>query len=421
MAYNQADLLHMKFTDLPISETLKDALHYMGFEHTTPIQQQAIPVILDGKDLIGCAQTGTGKTAAFLIPLLQKISDSKTDSIRALIIVPTRELALQIDEQVQALSYFTSISSITVYGGGDSSLFSVQKNAIEQGADIVIATPGRLIAHLNMGYVDLSGIEILILDEADRMLDMGFIDDINKIIKTCNPNRQTLMFSATMAPEIRKLAAGILRQPEQINLAIAKPAEGVNQIVYSVHEENKIELLEYILKTSEVTNMVVFASRKEMVDAIERKIRNLGHSVKSLHSGREQHERQERLRDFKAGNIKILVATDVLSRGIDIDGLSHVLNYDIPSDAADYVHRVGRTARADKKGTAISFVNQKDLSKLQRIERLIERTLSPLPTPAEVGDSPVQESSKDRKSRPFSKHNHQKPHSHRKSHHRKSE
>lgn len=378
----------MKFTELAISDALKEALHYMGFENTTPIQEQGIPTILNGHDLIGCAQTGTGKTAAFLIPLLEKLSKNKANHIQALILVPTRELALQIDEQVQALSYFTSISSITVYGGGDSNLFSVQKNAIEQGADIVIATPGRLIAHLNMGYVDFSNLEILILDEADRMLDMGFIDDITRIIKTCNKNRQTLMFSATMAPEIRKLADGILRQPQQINLAIAKPVAGVTQLVYKVFEPYKIALLEHILKTSDVSNMVVFASRKEMVDAIERSIKKLGYAVKSLHSGREQNERQERLRDFKAGNIKILVATDVLSRGIDIDGLSHVVNYDMPADAADYVHRVGRTARADKTGTAISFVNEKDFQKLRRIEKLIEKDLVLMETPAEIGPSP---------------------------------
>jgi superfamily II DNA/RNA helicase len=406
----------MKFTELNISDSLKEALHYMGFEQTTPIQEQAIPAILDGSDLIGCAQTGTGKTAAFLIPLLEKLSKDHPQNIRALIIVPTRELALQIDEQVQALSYFTSISSITVFGGGDSSLFSVQKNAIEQGADIIIATPGRLIAHMNMGYVDLSKIEMLILDEADRMLDMGFIDDITRIIKTCNINRQTLMFSATMAPEIRKLASGILSQPVQINLAIAKPAEGVVQQVYLVHDDNKIALLEHILSTSTVTNMIVFASKKEIVDAIERSIRKCGHPVKSLHSGREQSERQERLREFKAGKIKILVATDVLSRGIDIDGLSHVVNYDIPAEAADYVHRVGRTARADKEGTAISFVNSKDIQKLRRIERLIERQFTLLPTPTHIGESPDPDAPKALQNRdnrngnrfPFKKRNNQR-------------
>jgi superfamily II DNA/RNA helicase len=379
----------MNFNDLNISDQLVEAIGYMGFETCTPIQEQAIPTILNGKDLIGCAQTGTGKTAAFLIPLLEKLSKSDHEKVKALIIVPTRELALQIDEQVQAISYFLGVSSIPVYGGGEGGDFSQQKKAIQGGADLLIATPGRLIAHMNLGYVDLSGLEVLVLDEADRMLDMGFIDDITKIIKSTPQSRQTLMFSATMATQIRVLAKQILKQPEQINLAIAKPAAGVTQIIYNVHSGNKIALISHILKNTEIQNLIVFASRKETVDQIERQLRKDGHLARSLHSGREQNERQERLREFKAGKLKILVATDVLSRGIDIDGLSHVLNYDMPNDAADYVHRVGRTARADKKGTAISFVNQDDQLKLMNVEELIERELEKLDTPKEIGESPV--------------------------------
>lgn len=379
----------MKFSELNISSELVEAIGYMGFETCTPIQEQAIPIIQDGKDVIGCAQTGTGKTAAFLIPLLEKLSKSNHDKVKSLIIVPTRELALQIDEQVQAISYFLGVSAIPVYGGGEGGDFSQQKKAIQQGADILIATPGRFIAHMNLGYVDFSGLEMLILDEADRMLDMGFIDDITKIIKECPKERQTLMFSATMASQIRVLAKQILKQPTQINLAIAKPAEGVNQQIYLVHDANKLDLLLHILDKEEIQNMIIFASRKEKVDQIERQLARKNHSVKSLHSGREQEERKERLREFKAGNLKILVATDVLSRGIDIDGLSHVLNYDMPNDAADYVHRVGRTARADKKGTAMSFVNREDQLKLLNVEELIERSLPKNDTPKEIGETPA--------------------------------
>jgi ATP-dependent RNA helicase RhlE len=378
----------VKFNDLNISDQLLEALGYMGFETPTEIQAKAIPEILNRKDIIGCAQTGTGKTGAFLIPLLEKLSQTKGKGIRTLIVVPTRELALQIDEQVQALSYFLGVSSIPVYGGGEGASFSQQKTAIQEGADILIATPGRLIAHMNLGYVDLSHLEFLVLDEADRMLDMGFIDDITKIIKECPKDRQTLMFSATMATQIRLLAKQVLKDPVQINLAIAKPAAGIDQQVYMVYDPKKVELLNYIVEHTDVTNMIVFASRKESVDQIERQLKRSGHSVSSLHSGRTQEERQDRLREFKAGKIQILVATDVLSRGIDIDGLSHVVNFNIPNDAADYVHRIGRTARADKSGTAISFLNEEDQLKFLNIEELIERKLEKKITPEEIGPSP---------------------------------
>jgi len=378
----------MKFTELTISDSLKEAVHYMGFENCTPIQSEAIPIILENKDLIGCAQTGTGKTAAFLIPLLEKISQSTTSGTQALIVVPTRELAMQIDEQVQGIGYFAGIESIPIYGGGEGKVFAQQKKAIQSGAQILIATPGRLLAHMNLGYVDLSKLHMLILDEADRMLDMGFIDDIKKIIDSCPKKRQTLMFSATMAKPIRQLANEILHDPHQINLAIAKPAAGVTQKIYSVYDNNKPALLEHILSGEEIQNMIIFSSRKETVDAVERQLRHLKYACRALHSGREQSERQERLREFKAGKIQILVATDVLSRGIDISGLSHVLNYDMPPDPADYVHRVGRTARADKKGTAISFVNPKDQYALVQIEALIGSDLQRNDTPKEIGDTP---------------------------------
>ena len=329
----------------------------MGFVSATPIQKQAIPIILNHKDLIGCAQTGTGKTAAFLIPILEKLHNSNKKGIKVCILVPTRELAQQIDENITALSYFLSVSAISIFGGNQPELFAQQKNALQEGVDVVIATPGRLIAHMNLGYVDFSTLDILILDEADRMLEMGFIADINKIIEEMPKKRQTLLFSATMKSEIRKLAQNILVNPEQINLSVSKPAAGVTQQAYLVNDFHKIKLLEYLIQHSQITNMLIFASRKSKVDEIYKSLSRLGVDCRAIHSDKEQIERNEILRNYKAQNFKILIATDILSRGIDIEELSHVVNFDVPDDPADYVHRVGRTARADKKGAAITFIN----------------------------------------------------------------
>ena len=373
----------MDFTDFKLKDTLLESIEMMGYKAPTPIQEAAIPLIKSNKDLIGCAQTGTGKTAAFLIPIINNFLDKSTNKVRCLIIVPTRELAVQIDQQLDGFSYFCPISSISVYGGGEAESFNLQKNAIQQGADILIATPGRLLSHINLGYVDLSAIETLVLDEADRMLDMGFIDDIIAIIKKLPNQRQTLLFSATMSPKIRKFAKTILTNPEEVNLAVAKPAANIKQTCYLVYNENKIKLIEHIVNFSEVQNMIIFASRKISVDEIYRALKKLKLSVQSVHSGKDQTERNETVRLFKAGKIKIIVATDVLSRGIDIEGLSHVLNYDIPGDAADYVHRIGRTARADNKGEAISFINTDDQLKFADIEALIDNTLDKLETPKE--------------------------------------
>ena len=386
----------MEFKDFDLRAEVQEGIEAMGYKDPTPIQVQGIPTILSGRDLIGCAQTGTGKTAAFLIPLINRLSGTNSDKIRCLVIVPTRELAVQIDQQLDGFSYFCPISSISIYGGNQATNFDAQKNAIVTGADILISTPGRLIAHMNLGYVDLSTVETLILDEADRMLDMGFIDDITKIVNEMPKKRQTLMFSATMAPKIRQLAKKILNDPAQITLAVAKPVEGVRQVSYMVYNPNKIKLLAHIIKNSNVQNMIIFAARKISVDDIFYALLKQGIDVKNMHSGKDQDERNEIMRLFKAGKIKILVATDVLSRGIDVDGLSHVLNYDIPSDAADYVHRVGRTARADKSGEAISFVNEEDQIKLVAIEELIEKKIDKLDTPKEIGNSPQFEPEKNR-------------------------
>lgn len=378
----------MDFSSFNLSDEVIEGIDCMQYNSATPIQENAIPLILSRQDLIACAQTGTGKTAAFLIPLIQLLQNSSGSHIKCIILAPTRELVVQIDQNLQGLSYFAGVSSKSVYGGNQSDEFIQQKLSIQNGADIIIATPGRLIAHINLGYVKLNQVEILVLDEADRMLDMGFVGDILKINDLLVGKKQTLMFSATMATPIRKLAQQILNQPQQLNLAIAKPAEGINQMAYMVHDQNKIALLEHILANSEVKNMIVFASSKISVDNVEYRLKKLNYSVRSIHSGKEQADRNETLRLFKAGEFTILVATDIMSRGIDIDELSHVVNFDIPDDPADYVHRIGRTARAGKSGAAIAFINEKDNFKFFNIEQLIERELEKHNTPEEIGDSP---------------------------------
>lgn len=379
----------MRFDEFNLGHDVLDGIEAMRFINATPVQEQAIPIILDNKDLIACAQTGTGKTGAFLIPTVDRILDSEAGKTKCLILVPTRELAVQIDQFLEGLSYYTAISHLAVYGGNDSKGFSAQKQALIEGADIIIATPGRFLQHINLGYVDLSEVKHFILDEADRMLDMGFVGDILKISETLPKERQSLMFSATMASEIRKLATTLLKNPEQINLSIAKPAAGINQQAYMVYDENKIELLKFIIAHSEVKSMIVFASKKVSVDDIHRTLKRAEYSVKALHSGKSQQERNETMRQFKANKFSILIATDILSRGIDIDDLSHVVNYDIPDDAADYVHRIGRTARAGKNGAAISFINPKDQYKFYNIEQLIEREIEKLSVPSEIGKSPT--------------------------------
>ena len=361
----------------------------MGYTAATPIQQQAIPLILQHKDLIACAQTGTGKTGAFLIPVLNKLTEVQQHYIRTLVLVPTRELAKQIDEQLEGFSYFLPVTSIAVYGGGQGDVWDNQKNAMVNGVDVIIATPGRLISHIALGYVDLSKVEMLVLDEADKMLDMGFFDDLMKIIQTLPKERQTLMFSATMPPKIRELANKILKNPEQISLAISKPAEKIEQITYLVNDRNKIALLEYLFKEMQVESMIIFTSRKSNVGEIVRSLNKLGLKAGGINSDRTQQERESILQDFKSRRISILVATDILSRGIDIENLSHVVNYDVPQDAEDYVHRVGRTARASSNGVAITFINEKEQYLIPRIEKLIERELEKRTIPQAVGTSPA--------------------------------
>jgi len=380
----------MKFTALGLNEQLIEAIGYMGFENATPIQEQAIPEILKGRDIIGCAQTGTGKTGAFVLPILHKIAEQPTDHINTLIIVPTRELAVQIEQQIQGLSYFISVSSIAIYGGGDGKDWTEQKNALVSGTNIVVATPGKLLSHLKMGYVDFSALEHLILDEADRMLDMGFIDDLTMIFKSLPKKRQNLMFSATMAMEIRKFARTLLKNPVEINLALSKPAEGVAQSVYLCFDEQKNTLLKCILEErKEYKRIIIFSTTKERVGTIVKFLKKNNFQSSGISSNLEQEEREEVLRGFKSGRISLLVATDVMSRGIDIKEINMVINYDVPRDAEDYVHRVGRTARANTKGEAISLVNPKDMTKLAKIQKLIDLNIPVLPLPEELGEAPI--------------------------------
>lgn len=361
----------------------------MGFSKPTPIQVQAIPVILDKKDLIACAQTGTGKTAAYVLPILNNIIHSEKRHLNTVIIAPTRELAQQIDQQIEGFSYFLGVSSIPIYGGGDGATWDQQKRAMEGGVDIIIATPGRLIAQIAMGTINFDHVEHLVLDEADRMLDMGFYDDILRIIKVLPVNRQTLLFSATMPPKIRALANRILKNPSEINIAISKPAEGILQQAYLVHNEQKEKLIDFLLKDKQYNSVLIFASTKENVKKLDRNLHRLGLKAKAIHSDLEQNERENVLREFKNKQLTILIGTDVLSRGIDVEGIDLVINFDVPPDPEDYIHRIGRTARAATTGTAITFINDLEQRKFFRIESLIGKEVPKMPLPAELGEGPV--------------------------------
>ena len=379
----------MKFTELGIHDDLLDAISYMGFENATPIQEQAIPEILAGNDLIACAQTGTGKTAAFLLPILDLLADLPGGETSTLIIVPTRELAMQIDQQVQGVGYTMGINSIAIYGGGDGDNWGQQKIALTKGADIIIATPGKLISHLNLGYVKFDTIKFLILDEADRMLDIGFYDDIVKIISYLPKERQTLMFSATMAPKIRSLASKILVNPKEINISISKPAEGVLQAAYLCYDNQKIDLINHLISENpEYNSILIFCSTKKKVNELAISLKKNKFQAEAISSDLEQDKREEVLQGFKSKRTRILVATDVLSRGIDIKEINLIINFDVPQDAEDYVHRVGRTARADATGVALTLVNEKDMFYFHRIEQLIERQVFKIPMPEQFGKGP---------------------------------
>ncbi len=379
----------MKFEDLKLNEQILEAISHMGFVNATPIQELAIPKILNSQDIIACAQTGTGKTAAFILPILHKLTGKEDNSIDTLIIVPTRELAVQIEQEIQGLSYFVSVGSKAIYGGGDGKNWDDQKEALKDGTDIIVATPGKLLSHINQGYVDFSKVKHLVLDEADKMLDMGFAQDLDTIISKLPQNRQTLLFSATMATKIRDLARKILKNPEEITLSISKPAEGVKQSVYLCHDNQKISLIKHILsERTEYTSIIIFTSSKMKVNEIVTGLRKNGFKSTGVSSNLDQEEREEVLRGFRSKRIRIIVATDVMSRGIDIKEINLVINYDTPFDAEDYVHRVGRTARANTKGEAITLVNEKDMRKLASIQKLIEAQIPQVKLPEELGAGP---------------------------------
>jgi len=370
-----------------LNPSLVEALEMMGYKQPTPVQVGAIPPVLEGRDLIACAQTGTGKTAAYVLPAMHRIMESDRKGVKVLVVAPTRELAVQIDQQFQGLGYFSGISSIAVYGGSDALFWDQQKKALMSGADVVVSTPGRLISHLNMNYFKPDALEILILDEADRMLDMGFIEDIDKIISYLPKNRQTLMYSATMPPNIRNLAKRILTDPVEVNIAIAKPSENVLQAAYLVNDSNKPELVARLLSEKDINSVLIFSATKAGVKVIAKVLKERGLSVNQIHSDLEQKDREETLRLFKARKFRILVATDIVSRGIDIEDIELIINYDVPKDPEDYVHRIGRTARAEKSGVAITFVNDRDQRDFKKIEQLIDTVIykSPLPEGMEPG------------------------------------
>jgi ATP-dependent RNA helicase RhlE len=385
----------LNFNQFKFEEGLVEGLEAMGFEKPTPIQEMAIPVLNEGKDLIACAQTGTGKTAAFILPVLNKIAKTGSTGLDTLILAPTRELAIQIDQQIQGFAYFLGISSIPIYGGGDGIVWEQQKKALETGAEIIVATPGRLIALLSGGKIKLDNLKHLILDEADRMLDMGFSDDILTIVNHLPKNRQTILFSATMPPKIRQFSKQLLNNPEEISLSIGKTAEGVSQAAYLVFDYQKEDLVKHVLSQKDYEAVIIFASTKEKVKSLY-KILKKSFEVEAFHSDLEQVEREKIMSRFKNRSLKILIGTDIISRGIDVVGIELIINFDTPNDPEDYVHRVGRTARADSKGEAITFVNDKDQYKFKRIESLIGMEINKIPLPEGFDNGPDYKGSKEK-------------------------
>ena len=363
-------------------------MNAIGFEQPTAIQEQAIPLILDKKDLIGCAQTGTGKTAAFLLPVIEDILKHGHDGLAAMVIVPTRELAIQIDQQVEGLGYFTGVTSLAIYGGKDGVSFGQEKQALSEGADIVIATPGRLIAHLNLGYANFNTLRFLVLDEADRMLDMGFSEDIEKIVGYLPEKRNTLLFSATMPPKIRKLAKALLNNPKEITIALSKPAKGVVQAAFLCYEAQKLGLITHLLKAKPLTSVIIFCSTRKSVTVLERGLKKADIKVGAISSDLDQKQREEVMIQFKNGNLHVLVATNIVARGIDIVGVELVVNYDVPRDAEEYVHRIGRTARADASGIAFTLISEEEQRDFYDIEQLIQMDIKKIKAPAHLGESP---------------------------------
>ena len=380
----------MKFSELQLNDQVLDALEAMRFDECTPIQEKSSGVRVEGRDLIAVAQTGTGKTAAYLLPVLNKLSEGNhpEDAINCIVMSPTRELAQQIDQQMEGFSYFMPVSSVAVYGGNDGVLFEQQKKGLMLGADVVIATPGRLIAHLSLGYVDLSRVSYFILDEADRMLDMGFYDDIMQIVKYLPKERQTIMFSATMPAKIQQLANTILNNPAEVKLAVSRPAEKIVQAAYVCYENQKLGIIRSLFAEQTPERVIIFASSKLKVKVVTKALKMMKLNVGEMHSDLEQAQREEVMHEFKAGRVNILVATDIVARGIDIDDIRLVINYDVPHDSEDYVHRIGRTARANNDGVALTFINEKEQSNFKQIENFLEKEIYKIAVPEELGEAP---------------------------------
>lgn len=382
----------MDFYDLDLNYLVLDALDDMNFTETTPIQEHSIPPILKGRDIMGIAQTGTGKTAAYLLPILSLLEDGgyPKNAINCVIMSPTRELAQQIDQAMQGFSYYLSnVSSIAVYGGNDGIRYEQEKRSMQNGADVVIATPGRLISHITLGNIDLSKVSFFILDEADRMLDMGFCDDILQIAKQLPKKHQTIMFSATMPKDILQLAHQLLKNPVEVKLSLSKPADGIAQGAYICYETQKLGIIKALFKERKPERVIIFTSSKVKTKELAINIIRAGFKAKAMHSDLEQSERDEVMYQFRSGKIDILVATDIVARGIDIDDIQLVINYDVPHDKEDYVHRIGRTARAGKNGRSITLVSEKDQQYFARIEKFLEKDVEKLPVPESLGETPI--------------------------------
>ena len=391
----------MTFEETYLNDNILDALYDMHFEQMTPIQEQCIPHILDERDLIGIAQTGTGKTAAYLLPILSMLDDGgyPKDAVNCIVMAPTRELAQQIDQAMQGFGYYLDgISSVAVYGGNDGSRFDTETRGLRMGADVVIATPGRLLSHLRMGHLDLSQLSFFVLDEADRMLDMGFSEDILSIAKLLPPQHQTVMFSATMPQKIQQLARTLLTDPVEVKIAVSKPAEKIQQSAYICYERQKLGIIRSLFKAGELERVIIFSGKKDKVKDITRELRQMHVNCAAMHSDLTQAERDDVMYRFKAGQVDVLVATDIVARGIDIDDILMVINYDVPRDAEDYVHRIGRTARAQRDGIAITFVSDADMRYFSDIERFLEKDITKNQLPAEVGEGPEYKTSGPRKS-----------------------
>jgi len=381
----------MTFEETYLNDNILDALYDMHFEEMTPIQEKCIPQILDGHDVLGVAQTGTGKTAAYLLPILSMIDDGNypEDAINCVVMAPTRELAQQIDQAMEGFAYYMpSVSSIAVYGGNDGGRFDQELKSLRGGAPVVIATPGRLLSHLKVGNLNLARTSFFVLDEADRMLDMGFIDDILQITKLLPQDCQKVMFSATMPSKVRELAVSLLNHPVEVKLKVSRPADKIRQQAYVCYDPQKLQIIDHLFRNGDLQRVIIFCGKKDRVKDISRQLSRLKINCAPMHSDLTQQERDDVMYRFKAGQVDVLVATDIVARGIDIDDIRIVINFDVPHDAEDYVHRIGRTARADRDGQAITFVNERDVSRFQQIEHFLGKEVEKLPLPEGVGEGP---------------------------------